>query len=68
MEVVNELFIKVESFNLIDEVFEEQFWILDDCVNKINEVILDVFDNVSVVEKVIVSVVGNIFEVEVLIN
>lgn len=41
---------------------------MDDCVNKINEVILDVFDNVSVVEKVIVSVVGNIFEVEVLIN
>lgn len=67
-EAVNELLNKAESSNSTDRALQEQLEVLNSRVDKINEVISDVFNNTSVTEEVIVRAVGNIFEAETSIN
>ena len=67
-EAVNELLTKAESSNSTDKALEEQLRILDDRVNKINEALSDVSNNIRLTEEVIASAVGNISEAEASIN
>lgn len=67
-EAVNELLNKAESSNSTDRALQEQLEVLNSRVDRINEVISDVFNNTSVTEEVIASAVGNIFEAEASIN
>ena len=67
-EAINKLLNKAEKSNSTDRALQEQLEVLNNRVDKINEVISNVSNNTNVTEDVIASAVGNISEAEASIN
>lgn len=67
-EAVNKLLDKAESSNSTDRALQKQLEILNSRVDKINNVVTDVWNNTNVTEELISSAVGNISEAEASIN